>query len=200
MKKTRWLLVAGLVLIFGLLAWWTVPRLSPHRFHGTLLQSPSEAHNFTLTSHTGQSVRLTDFRGKVVMLYFGYTFCPDVCPATLSEVAGAMDLLGEAADQVQFMMVSVDPERDTPANLSSYVAHFDPAFLGLTGTPEQIAEIATLYGIFYEKNEGSSATGYLIDHTATITVIDADGHVKLIFPFGTPAQDLAEDLDYLIRH
>jgi protein SCO1/2 len=200
MKKSGWLVLSGLILGLGLLAWWAVPRLAPHSFHGTLMQSPSQAHDFTLTSHTGQPVRLSDFRGKVVMLYFGYTFCPDVCPATLSEVAGAMDLLGETAEDVQFMMISVDPERDTPANLATYVAHFDPGFLGLAGTPEQIAEIATLYGIFYEKNEGSAATGYLVDHTATITVIDQEGHVKLIFPFGTPAKDLAEDLDYLIRH
>jgi len=200
LKKTGWLVLAAIILGLALVAWWAVPRLAPHSFHGTLMQSPAEAHDFTLISHTGQPVSLSDFRGKVVMLYFGYTFCPDVCPTTLSEAARAMELLGEEADEVQLMMISVDPERDTPASLADYVAHFDPAFLGLTGTPEQIAEIATLYGIFYEKNEGSAATGYLIDHTATITVIDQDGHVKLIFPFGTPAQDLAEDLDYLITH
>jgi protein SCO1/2 len=179
---------------------WAVPRLRPHTFYGTLLQSPNEAYDFTLTSQNNQQISLSNFRGKIVLLYFGYTFCPDVCPATLSEVAKALEILGESAEDVQLIMISVDPERDTPDKLAAYVSHFYPTFLGVTGTPEQIAEAATLYGIFYEKNEGSIATGYLVDHTATITVIGQDGHVKLVFPFGTPAEELAEDLAYLLKH
>jgi protein SCO1/2 len=200
MKNTRWFLVLGVILGLGLIAWWAIPRMMPHAFHGTLLQSPSKAHDFSLVSHTGQRVKLSDYRGKLVLLYFGYTFCPDVCPATLSEIAGAMEILVEDSDEVQVIMVSVDPERDTPSKLADYVAHFHPAFLGVTGTPDQIAEIATFYGIFYEKNQGSVATGYLVDHTATVTVVDQEGHVKLIFPFGTPAEAIAEDLDYLLSH
>jgi protein SCO1/2 len=199
MKSTRWFFFFGFLVGLALVAWWGIPRLMPHTFTGTLLQSPSEAHDFTLISHTGQPVSLSDFRGKLVMLYFGYTFCPDVCPASLSEAAGAMDILGEKAEDVQLIMVSVDPERDTPEELADFVAHFDPAFLGVTGTPEEIASIATLYGIYYGKSEGSIATGYLIDHTATITVIDREGHVKLIFPFGTTAAEIAADLDYLLK-
>lgn len=200
MKNTRWIFILGLFLGLALVILWGIPRLKPYSFHGTLLQSPSEARDFTMTSHTGHPVSLSDFRGKLVLLYFGYTFCPDVCPATLAEVAGAMDIMGEDAADVQFIMISVDPQRDTSSKLAEYVAHFDPSFLGVTGTPEKIAEVATLYGIFYEVNEGSVATGYLIDHTATITVIDEDGHVKLILPFGTPAEDIAQDLDYLLKH
>lgn len=200
MKHNRLILVLGVLVGLILAAWWAVPRFRPHTFYGTLLQSPSEAHDFTLTSHTGQRVSLGDYRGKLVLLYFGYTFCPDVCPATLSEVARAMEILGDQSDEVQLIMISVDPDRDTPAKLAAYVSHFEPSFLGVTGTPEQIAKIATLYGIFYEKNEGSIATGYLVDHTATITVVDQDGHVKLIFPFGTPAEAMADDLAYLLKH
>lgn len=200
MRRNQWLAAAGILILIALAAWWTIPRLRPYTFHGTLLQSPSESPDFTLKSHTGQPVSLSDYRGKLVMLYFGYTFCPDVCPATLVEVSGAMEILGEEADEVQLIMISVDPERDTPERLAEYVSYFDPSFLGLTGTPEEIARIATLYGIYYEANEGSAATGYLIDHTATITVIDEDGHVKLVFPFGTPAADLAADLVYLLKH
>jgi len=199
MKNTRWFFILGLLVGLALVAWWGIPRLVPHTFTGTLLQSPSAAHDFTLISHTGQPVSLSDFRGKLVLLYFGYTFCPDVCPATLSEAAKAMDILGEEAEDVQLIMVSVDPERDSPAELADFVAHFDPAFLGVTGTPEEIASIATLFGIYYGKSEGSVATGYLIDHTATITVIDREGHVKLIFPFGTAAADMAADLAWLLK-
>jgi protein SCO1/2 len=199
-NKSASLLIAGLLIWMVLAALWGIPRLTPHTFHGTLLQSPSVAHDFTLTSNTGQKVSLSDFRGKLVLLYFGYTFCPDVCPTTLAEISNAMKILGKNADDVQIIMISVDPERDTPALLAEYVAHFDPRFLGVTGTPEEIAEIATLYGIFYQKNEGSNATGYLVDHTATITVVDQYGHVKLVFPFGTRAKDMADDLAYLLKH
>jgi protein SCO1/2 len=115
------------------------------------------------------------------------------------EIAGAMDILGKDASQVQTIMVSVDPERDTPEQLAEYVAHFDPNFLGVTGTPEEIAELATLYGIYYEKHEGSEASGYLIDHTATVMVIDQEGYLKLLLPFGTTAQDMADDLAYLLK-
>ena len=96
-------------------------------------------------------------------------------------------------------MVSVDPERDTPEMLAEYVTHFHPSFIGVTGTPDEIAEVATLYGIFYEAHEGTAATGYLVDHTATVMVIDQDGHLKLVFPFGEPAENIAEDLAYLLR-
>ena len=142
---------------------------------------------------------LKDFKDQLVLLYFGYTFCPDVCPTTLSELRKTMDLMGKKSDDVQVIMISVDPERDTPEMLADYVAHFHPAFLGVTGTPEEIAETATLYGIFYEAHEGTEATGYLVDHTATVMVIDKDGHLKLIFPFGTPAKDIADDLLHLLK-
>ena len=193
MRKISWVLIS-IVLLTAVLS-----ACTPYQFHGTILQSSTEAADFTLMSSNGQRVSLSDFRGKLVLLYFGYTFCPDVCPATLAEIAGAMKILGEDAGKVQTIMISVDPERDTPEQLAEYVAHFDPNFLGVTGTPEQIAELATLYGIYYEKHEGSEASGYLIDHTATVMVIDQEGYLKLLLPFGTTAQDMADDLAYLLK-
>jgi protein SCO1/2 len=193
MKKVAWILVIVVLLTAVLSA------CKPYQFHGTILQSGNEAADFTLMSSNGQRVSLSDLRGKLVVLYFGYTFCPDVCPATLVEIAGAMDILGKDARQVQTIMVSVDPERDTLPQLAEYVAHFNSSFLGVTGTPEEIAEIATLYGIYYEKHEGTAASGYLIDHTATIMVIDEEGYLKLLLPFGTTAADMAEDLAYLLK-
>ncbi len=193
MKKLTWTLMVIILLTAVLSA------CTPYAFHGTILQSNTEAAGFTLMSSNGQRVSLDNFRGKLVLLYFGYTFCPDVCPATLVEIAGAMDILGKDASQVQTIMVSVDPERDTPEQLAEYVAHFDPNFLGVTGTPEEIAELATLYGIYYEKHEGSEASGYLIDHTATVMVIDQEGYLKLLLPFGTTAQEMADDLAYLLK-
>ena len=96
-------------------------------------------------------------------------------------------------------MISVDPARDTPEILAEYVSHFHPGFIGVTGTPEEIAQVAASYGIFYEAHEGTAATGYLVDHTATVLVIDQEGHLKLVFPFGTTAEDIAKDLAYLLQ-
>ena len=183
--------LVGLVVLMGIL-------FKPYAFHGMVLQSPQRATNFTLTSHMGQPASLSDFKGQVVLLYFGYTTCPDVCPTTLAELKEARQLLGKRSDEVQVLMVTVDPERDTVPVLADYVTHFDPSFIGLTGTPEEIAEVATYYGVFYEQQESESALGYLVDHTATVMVIDRDGYLRVIYPYGTSAEDMAADLDYML--
>ena len=171
-----------------------------YEFHGTLLQSPDPAADFTLTSMNGQQVSLSDFRGKLVLLYFGYTYCPDVCPTTLAEVRKAFELMGDRADEVQFIMVSVDPERDTPQVLNGYLSSFDSRFMGMTGPIADIQRAATLYGIYFARAEGSEATDYLVDHTASMMVIDKKGYLKLVFPYGTSAADMASDLEYLLTH
>lgn len=171
----------------------------PHTFHGTVIQSPETSYNFKLTSAKGD-VSLSDYRGKLVLIYFGYTFCPDICPATLANVGQALRSLSESqAEDVQLIMISLDPERDTPEKLAEYVAHFHPSFVGITGSQEKIDEVASLYGIFYEKHDGSEATGYLIDHTATLLVIDREGYLKLVFPFGVTVPEIADDLEYMLR-
>ena len=170
----------------------------PHTFHGTVIQSPEPSYDFTLTGANGD-VSLSDFRGKLVLVYFGYTFCPDICPATLANVGQALNQIGGKADEVQLIMVSLDPERDTPEKLAEYVGHFHPSFIGITGTHEEIDTVASLYGIFYQVNKGSDATKYLIDHTATLLVIDREGYLKLVFPFGVTSQEIADDLKYMIR-
>ncbi len=152
-----------------------------------------------MTGQNGQPVSLTDFSGKVVLLYFGYTTCPDVCPTTLADLRTARESLGALSEQVQVLMITVDPQRDTQAVLADYMSHFDSSFLGLTGTPEQIAEVATYYGIYYEKAEGNPTLGYLMNHTATVMAVDKDGFLRVVFPFGTPAQDIADDLNYLLK-
>jgi protein SCO1/2 len=186
------IIVTILVMIAG------VYFLRPHTFHGTVIQSPEPSYDFTLTSVDGD-VSLSDFRGKIVLIYFGYTFCPDICPGTLGNVAQALRNMGTQADDVQLIMVSLDPERDTPEKLAEYMGHFHPSFIGVTGSKEKLDEVAALYGIFYQKAEGSDATGYLIDHTATLMVLDREGYLKLVFPFGVTAQEIADDLKYMIR-
>ncbi|MDX2344795.1 MAG: SCO family protein [Acidimicrobiia bacterium] len=186
-------------LIGALFAWFLVlPRLSPHIFAGAVIQSTQKAPRMELQSSDGSTVRMTDFEGKVVVVYFGYTFCPDVCPATLSKLADALELLGDKAKDVQVMMVSVDPERDTPELLADYVAHFHPDFLGITSDEATVNRVATLYGVFYQKSEGTEATGYTIDHTSTVILVDREGYLKLVLPFEGTAEQIAADIDYFL--
>ena len=184
---------AGLIAVLA----WT--RLRPYEYHGLLLQAAPPAADFTLVGPEARPVKLSDFRGKLVVLYFGYTFCPDVCPATLAEVGQALRKLGKGADGVQVIMVTVDPERDTPAHLVEYVGHFGSTFLGLSGAPEQIATAAGAFSIYYRKHEGTAATGYLVDHTATVSVLDREGRVRLVWPFGTDGDAMAADLGQLLK-
>ena len=191
------ILLGVLVIILGLAA--GVYFFRPHSFHGTVIQSPNPSFDFTLTSADGD-VTLSDYRGKIVLIYFGYTFCPDICPATLANVAQALRNMSESQTKdVQLIMVSLDPARDTPEKLAEYVAHFHPSFIGATGSDEKLTEVTSLYGIFYEKHESDSAGGYLIDHTATLLVIDREGYLKLVFPFGVTVDEIADDLKYMLR-
>lgn len=198
-----WLALAAVLVSLGAVALWSVVNgrlpFVPPAFHGVLMQSPQPVTNFTLTAHTGEEVSLNDFRGQVVLLYFGYTFCPDACPATMNELKTMREALGDRADRVQVLMVSVDPERDTPEALGDYLAHFDDSFLGLTGSEEQILAAATPLGVYYARNEGSAATGYLVDHTTSLVAVDKDGYLRLIYSHGTPGEDIAEDMRYLTR-
>lgn len=199
MKNTRaWVIVFGVLLVLGLGA---CKKMAPHIFHGTLMQSPDPVPDFTLMGHLGQPVSLSDFRGQLVVLYFGYTTCPDVCPTTLAELHKVRVAMGKNADKVQVLMITVDPERDTVELMADYVTHFDPTFIGLVGTPDEIAAIATYYGVFYEKQEEEdSALGYLVDHTATQMVINQEGHLKIVYPFGALAEDIASDLEFMLAH
>jgi protein SCO1/2 len=174
--------------------------LRPHNFHGTVLQSSETAYNFTLDVADGKAVKLSDYRGKLVLIYFGYTYCPDICPATLGAVTTALKDLGKKADDVQLIMISVDPARDTPDKLAEYVHHFSPAFIGGTNSLDEISKTAALYGVFYQISPEKTTNGdYLIDHTATLMVIDRDGYLKLVFPFGVTGAEIADDLKYMLR-
>jgi protein SCO1/2 len=137
--------------------------------------------DFTLTDHNGKRARLKDFRGKVVLLTFGYTHCPDVCPTTLAEFKQVKQALGKQGDRLQALFVSVDPGRDTPALLKQYVGHFDPTFVGLTGAKKELGQMTQGYLAKYRTHESGSAAGYLVDHTAFIYLIDMEGKVRFLF-------------------
>ncbi len=147
---------------------------------------------FALTDHHGTPVTEQDYRGKFVLISFGYTFCPDVCPTTLFNVSQTLDLLGEDAGRVQSLFVTVDPERDTVEVLAEYVANFHPGIVGLTGTMEQVRAVAEAYGVRYEKVASPEAgDDYLMNHSAAIDLMGPDGDYLASFPYIVPAKQLA---------
>jgi len=170
----------------------------PIRFHGSVIEPPKQMPEFTLQAVRGP-VSLSDLRGKIIALYFGYTACPDVCPTTLADLRQALSDLGSEADQVQVVMVSVDWKRDTPESLASYLSAFHPDFLGLIGSQAQIDQVTKEYGIFYKLNEPDAKGYYSVDHTATVQVLDREGRLVLTWPYGQTPADLREDLKALIR-
>ncbi|MCB0188529.1 MAG: SCO family protein [Caldilineaceae bacterium] len=187
---------ALLVLLFPLLV--TLGCVPPHEFAGTLLSAPHPAPDGALMS-VDMPVRLSDFRGQYVFLYFGYTFCPDACPLTLSKLMNVRKQLGENADRIQVVMVSVDPERDSPELLNTYVHYFDERFVGITGSKAEIDALGDPFGVYYEKGEGSAATGYLMIHSTRFYLIDPAGNARVAYPHETTDDQILADLDYLFR-
>jgi len=150
---------------------------------------------FELTDHQGTIRTQSDFSGRWMLVFFGFTNCPDICPTTLSEVAIVMDDLGAEAENVQPLFVTIDPERDTPAALAEYVPFFDAGIIGLTGTPAQIARTAETFPIFYERIEEASAPdGYTMAHTSHLLLFDPDAGFADSWPYGTPAEEILADL------
>lgn len=154
--------------------------------------------DFHLTDHTGKSRTMADFRGKVVVMFFGYTHCPDVCPTTLTEMRQVMQMLGSDAQRLQVLFVTVDPVRDTPELLSKYVPSFDPSFLGLFGDLSATEKVAKDFKIFYRVSPGKTADSYSVDHTAASLVFDPQGRLRLFINYGQGADKIAPDIKKLL--
>jgi protein SCO1/2 len=157
------------------------------------------AKGFELTDQNGQVRHLQDFAGKVVVMFFGYTQCPDVCPTSMSELAEVKKALGKDGDKLQGLFVTIDPERDTPALLKSYMANFDPTFLALYTTPDKLAALAKDYKIYYKKVEGKTPTSYSMDHSAGSYVYDTKGQLRLFTRYGSGPKPLTEDIRLLLK-
>jgi protein SCO1/2 len=152
----------------------------------------------TMLDHNGKPRSIKDFAGKVVVLFFGYTQCPDVCPTTMAELAQVKKALGKDGERVQGVFITVDPERDTPETLKAYMASFDPSFVALRGTPEETKAAAKEFKVFYAKVPGKVEGSYTMDHTAGSYVIDPKGKVRLFVRYGSPAEALTADLKALL--
>jgi len=194
-----WIFVTGLMigLTAVLVAGWYIFG-KEYRYQGVLIDPPAPAADFKLTDQHGQAFRLSEQRGKVVVMFFGYTYCPDVCPITLTEYKKIKAQLGVQADQVEFVYITVDPERDTVAQMGAYLSNFDPAFVGLTADRTTLEPVWAAYGVYQAKQDTGSAAGYLVDHSALIYVIDAAGGWRINYPFGMEPEKISQDLRHLI--
>lgn len=174
-------------------------QLSEAPFHGATFEPVETAPDFQLTTHRGAPFTLSDQKGKVVVLFFGFTSCPDVCPTTLAHFKHVKQRLGDAADDVRFVMVTVDPERDDQERMRQYVEAFDPEFIGLTGTLAELQAAWDAYHVRPQKIEvPGSALGYSVSHPASSYVIDPEGNLRLLHFYGLPADLVAEDLERLL--
>jgi len=202
--KTRLVVAAALLVVIGVLGWVAWSSMGPKpvpwdQFHGFVLQPAQAAPELGLMDHHGQTFRLADHRGRAVMLFFGYTNCPDICPATLIYYTQIKRDLGPLADRVRFAFVTVDPEYDTPERLRDYINRFDPSFYGLWASPEDLQPVLDAYGIFVEKVENeNSPVGYWVNHTALSFLIDPEGRLVVAYPFGVEPADIASDLRLIL--
>jgi protein SCO1/2 len=168
------------------------------QFNAIDLTGADYAKDFHLPDTDGKMRSLADFKGKVVALFFGYTQCPDVCPTTMAELSEAKKQLGADGDKLQVVFITVDPERDTPKVLKAYMANFDPTFIGLVPTPEQLAQVAKDFKVYYKKAEGATPTSYTMDHSAATYVYDPEGHLRLYARYGNGPQVMASDIKKLL--
>lgn len=171
----------------------------PPSFKNTDLTGLDYARDFALTDHNGKARTLADFKGKVVVLFFGFTPCPDVCPTTMAELSEVMKQLGPQADQVQVLFITIDPERDTQALLAQYVPAFDKRFLGLYGDAAATAKVAKEFKVFYAKVEGNTPGSYSMDHTAASYVFDRNGKIRLFVRHGQGAEPIVHDIKQLLK-
>jgi protein SCO1/2 len=167
-------------------------------FQNTDVTGAEFGREFTLAGHDGKPRTLADFQGKVVAVFFGFTHCPDVCPTTLATMREVKEKLGADGDRLQVIFVTVDPERDTPELLSKYVTAFDPTFLGLHGTQEEIAQAAKAFKVYYQKVPGKTPDTYTMDHTASTYLYDPQGRLRLFVRHGQSVDPIVQDVRALL--
>lgn len=154
---------------------------------------------FSLTRHDGVAVTERDYAGRWLLVYFGFTYCPDVCPTELGRIADVIDAMGAAGERVTPVLITIDPERDTPAQLADYVSRFHPRMEGLTGTAEQVAEVARRYRVFYSRAHSPDMSAYLMDHSSFTYLVGPDGRVRLLFRSDSAVDDMVRAINIQLR-
>ncbi len=200
MNKNLFKIGGGILVLLGIVALLSFLLAKAQPFRGISYEEPfPTAPQITLKKANGELFKLSDQQGKIALLFFGYTSCPDVCPTTLAEMKMLMDELGDLGKNVQVVFVSVDPDRDTSEKMQTYVNHFHPSFLGLSGSMNELAPIWRNYSIVREEVQSDSSFGVIINHTALLFLVDQQGNLRLSFPYQTPVKDIAHDIKLLLE-
>lgn len=186
-------LIAAVGVVFG----FVIER--PYTFRGSVIDPAVPAPEFSLLSSQGEEYSLVSRTGKFVLIFFGYTYCPDVCPTTLSEMKEIKTRLKDKAENIEFVFITVDPQRDTQEQLTRYLASFDGSFFGLTGTTEQLEMVWKDYGVYREIQETDNSLGYLVDHTSRLYLINSQGELMMTYLYETTLDEIVSDLNYLIK-
>jgi protein SCO1 len=173
----------------------------PASFRGTTFAEPYPvASEIDLTRSDGSRFRLSELRGDVVLVFFGYTSCPDVCPTTMAELRQALsELNAQDVERVKVVFVTVDPDRDSPERVQEYVDQFNPAFIGLSGSKTDLEKVWAEYGVYREIADEQSAAGYIVNHTARVSLVDQQGNLRISFSFDTPMEDIVHDLKLMLK-
>jgi protein SCO1/2 len=190
-KRFFWIVTGILVVIVLAAAVATYVTHMPHSYYGSVINPPSPAPDFSLTNQSGQTVKLSAFRGKYILLFFGYTHCTNECPATMAILAKARSLLGTQAGEIQIVFVATDPARDTPQAVGEFLNRFDASFIGATGTQAELQPVWAEYGVTVD--DGGET------HSSYVYLIDPDGNFRLTYPFPSTAEEISADLRLLLR-
>jgi protein SCO1/2 len=196
----RYLPWFALAIIALLLVTAAVTLTRPYTFHGSIIQGDYQAPDFNLNDGKGGQFQLAQQRGKVILVFFGFTNCPDVCPTTMADFEQIHQRLGKDAEKVDFVFITVDPDRDTPQVTAQYAARFDPAFYGLSGTEQQLDPVWKAYGVYRQLDKQSPTdTSYNVEHSSQVYAVDPSGNLRLTFVYGTPVDDMLQDVRHLLK-
>jgi protein SCO1/2 len=197
-RKTLWVGLS-LFLLLGIVVALYIIFTTPASFRGTTYVEPfPAAADFSITRADGSVFQMAEQKGHITLLFFGFTNCPDVCPTTLAELNQAMAQLGGSSEQIQVVLITVDPARDTPEKIQQYVAQFNPSFIGLSGSQPELEKIWADYGVYREIVGDPASDDYDVEHTARITLVDADGNLRLSYGTDVPVEDIVHDLKLLL--
>lgn len=197
MKNSGFWFLLVMITVVGIVFGFVIER--PYTFRGSVIDPAVPAPEFSLLSSQGGEYRLGSRTGKFILIFFGYTHCPDVCPTTLYEMKEIKARLKDKAENIEFVFITVDPERDTQEQLTRYLASFDGSFFGLTGTNEQLEMVWKDYGVYREIQETDNSLGYLVDHTSRLYLINSQGELMMTYLYETTLDEIVSDLNHLIK-
>lgn len=186
-------------ILAAMLLIWAFAFAEPYQLHGSEITSQIPAPTLSLPQADGSQFDLSSMSGKIVVIFFGYTSCPDFCPTTLSDMKRLKAELGSLSDLVEVVLVTVDPQRDTPERIQAYASGFDESFTGLSGTEADLEPVWQGYGVYRAVSGSHHDAGYTVDHSTRLYLIDRGNHLRVTYPYRTPVQDLAEDIRYLLK-